>query len=350
MSRLVVEEAGPATSVQDCGRIGVLRFGLSSAGAMDRQALAVANVLVGQPADAAAIEIGPFGARFSAADGAIRLALSGAARDAAIDGQPVAAARSFVLPAGAKLALRPAQQHVHVHGHRRRHRGTQGVRQPVGARPCRHRQPDRAPAGGGRRAAGHGGNAARRDPPAPAGTRRRPDPDRARAAGRPFRPGRDRAVPRRGMAHRAGLRPDGLSPRRTEDHLRARLQHRLRRHRQRPYPDPRLGRAAGPAGRPGHDGRLSEDRSHHHRGSRPVRTDARRQTAALCRRRCRHGPDACPRVAGRARQPARAPPSCRLLALKRGAARAEPGRRGGQRARYRYVVAQLERSRCAKST
>lgn len=109
MSRLVVEEAGPATSVQDCGRIGVLRFGLSSAGAMDRQALAVANVLVGQPADAAAIEIGPFGARFSAADGPIRLALSGAARDAAIDGQPVAAARSFVLPAGAKLALRPAR-------------------------------------------------------------------------------------------------------------------------------------------------------------------------------------------------------------------------------------------------
>ncbi len=109
MSRLVVEEAGPATSVQDAGRAGALRFGLSSAGAMDRFALAAANALVGQAPDAAAIEIGPLAARFSAADGPVRLALFGAAREANVGGRPVAFARSFVLRPGETLALRPAR-------------------------------------------------------------------------------------------------------------------------------------------------------------------------------------------------------------------------------------------------
>ncbi|MBI1244033.1 MAG: 5-oxoprolinase/urea amidolyase family protein [Alphaproteobacteria bacterium] len=112
MSRLVVGNVGPATSVQDAGRVGVLRHGLSSAGAMDRFSLAAANALVGQPGPAAAIEIGPFGARFTAADGAVRLSLYGAAREATIDAAAVPLSRSFVLQAGARLALGPARDGV----------------------------------------------------------------------------------------------------------------------------------------------------------------------------------------------------------------------------------------------
>lgn len=109
MSVLSVAEAGPATSVQDAGRFGALRYGLSSAGAMDRYALAAANALVGQNAGAAAIEIGPLAARFTAREGAVRVALYGADRAATAGDRPVRLARSFVLQPDETLSLRAAR-------------------------------------------------------------------------------------------------------------------------------------------------------------------------------------------------------------------------------------------------
>ena len=47
MSKLVISAIGPASSVQDGGRPGAQRFGLTPSGAMDRLALATANTLVG---------------------------------------------------------------------------------------------------------------------------------------------------------------------------------------------------------------------------------------------------------------------------------------------------------------
>ena len=64
--------------MQDGGRHGAQRYGLTPSGAMDRLALAAANTLVGNEPFAAAIEIGPFGAAFTARDGAVRVALAGA--------------------------------------------------------------------------------------------------------------------------------------------------------------------------------------------------------------------------------------------------------------------------------
>jgi 5-oxoprolinase (ATP-hydrolysing) subunit C len=109
MTALFVDEAGPATSVQDAGRFGALRYGLSSAGAMDRYALAAANALVGRAANAAAIEIGPFAARFTARGGAVRLALYGAERAATVDGRVVAPAQSLLLQDDETLVLRAAR-------------------------------------------------------------------------------------------------------------------------------------------------------------------------------------------------------------------------------------------------
>ncbi|MFM7344874.1 MAG: biotin-dependent carboxyltransferase family protein [Tagaea sp.] len=106
---LLVEACGPATSVQDTGRVGVLRFGLSSAGAMDRYALAAANALVGAVSAQAAIEIGPLPARLTAKDAPIRLALAGAAREASAGGRKLAVGRSFVLVPGETLALGAAR-------------------------------------------------------------------------------------------------------------------------------------------------------------------------------------------------------------------------------------------------
>jgi 5-oxoprolinase (ATP-hydrolysing) subunit C len=105
MSKLVISAIGPASSVQDGGRIGAQRFGLTPSGAMDRLALASSNALVENSPFAAAVEIGPFGAAFTARDGAVRIALAGAARNADIAGRSVALDASMTLPEGETLTL-----------------------------------------------------------------------------------------------------------------------------------------------------------------------------------------------------------------------------------------------------
>jgi biotin-dependent carboxylase-like uncharacterized protein len=105
MSKLVISAIGPASSVQDGGRPGWQRFGLTPGGAIDRLALATANNLVGNARFAAAVEIGPFGAAFTARDGAVRIALAGAPRSAELAGRAVAFDASTTVPDGATLTL-----------------------------------------------------------------------------------------------------------------------------------------------------------------------------------------------------------------------------------------------------
>src|SRR4030081_1020091 len=105
MTRLVIAAIGPASSVQDGGRHGAQRYGLMPSGAMDRLALAAANCLVGNAPFAAAIEIGPFGAAFTAREGAVRVALAGTARNADIAGRAVASDTSMTLADGETLTL-----------------------------------------------------------------------------------------------------------------------------------------------------------------------------------------------------------------------------------------------------
>jgi biotin-dependent carboxylase-like uncharacterized protein len=105
MSKLVISSIGPASSVQDGGRPGSQRYGLTPSGAMDRLALAAANALVGNALFAAAIEIGPFGAAFTARAGAVRVALTGASRNADVAGRPVPSDTSVTLADGETLTL-----------------------------------------------------------------------------------------------------------------------------------------------------------------------------------------------------------------------------------------------------
>ena len=105
MSKLVISSIGPASSVQDGGRPGAQRYGLVPSGAMDRLALAAANTLVGNQLFAASVEIGPFGAVFTAREGAVRVALSGAPRNADISGRAVASDASATLAEGETLTL-----------------------------------------------------------------------------------------------------------------------------------------------------------------------------------------------------------------------------------------------------
>jgi biotin-dependent carboxylase-like uncharacterized protein len=105
MSKLVLSSIGPASSVQDGGRPGSQRYGLTPSGAMDRLALAAANTLVGNEPFFAAVEVGPFGAAFTARGGAVRIALAGATRNADIAGRAVVIDTSTTLADGDTLTL-----------------------------------------------------------------------------------------------------------------------------------------------------------------------------------------------------------------------------------------------------
>lgn len=94
-----------AASIQDGGRPGFLRDGLSASGPMDRLAHAAANHLVGNPPDAAAIELGLASATLRVEGGPVRLALAGACGPLHCDGEPLADHRAFLLREGAALTL-----------------------------------------------------------------------------------------------------------------------------------------------------------------------------------------------------------------------------------------------------
>ena len=103
-AHLTVEQAGPALSLQDQGRPGFRAQGLTAGGAADRTALFEGAALLGQSSDHAAIEMAGSGGRFTA-DVDTRIALTGAAMAANIDGESIVWGASHLLSAGAKLTI-----------------------------------------------------------------------------------------------------------------------------------------------------------------------------------------------------------------------------------------------------
>ena len=108
---LNVNQAGPALSIQDAGRPGYARYGLSAGGAMDTWALAEGEALLGNPPGTAALEMAGFGGRFSVRDGECRIALTGAAMQTTLDGQAVPWRSSFDLRPGQLLDIGPVVTH-----------------------------------------------------------------------------------------------------------------------------------------------------------------------------------------------------------------------------------------------
>ena len=87
--RIEVLSAGPGVTIQDRGRRGYLRYGLTAGGAMDSYALVEGAALLGNDLDAAALEIFQFGGRFRALDGPLIFTLTGAPMRASINGASV---------------------------------------------------------------------------------------------------------------------------------------------------------------------------------------------------------------------------------------------------------------------
>lgn len=82
---LRVEQGGLQTTLQDLGRSGWQRYGVPVGGAMDSYALRVANLLAGNPPDAAALEITLLGPRLSVLRD-IAAGLAGGDLGASVDG------------------------------------------------------------------------------------------------------------------------------------------------------------------------------------------------------------------------------------------------------------------------
>lgn len=101
---LVVVAPGPSSSVQDGGRHGWLRSGLSAAGAADPIGLAAANVLVGNAPDAAGIEFTLAGDTFRVEVDAVRIAVAGPA-PVTVDGAPAPAWTTLRLTRGQTLSV-----------------------------------------------------------------------------------------------------------------------------------------------------------------------------------------------------------------------------------------------------
>jgi len=103
---LELRAAGPAVSLQDAGRFGLMRFGVTAAGPMDPLAFATANRAVGAPADAAAIEISLGGLEVTSVGATLPVALAGGAFDVSLDGIALPPAVRLALEPGARLRVR----------------------------------------------------------------------------------------------------------------------------------------------------------------------------------------------------------------------------------------------------
>jgi biotin-dependent carboxylase-like uncharacterized protein len=105
---LLVREVGPSVLVQDLGRPGWAHLGVPRAGALDTPAATLAQRLVGNPPDAACLEV-LLGGLVVAADRGVWVAVTGARCSVEVAGRPVDFGAAVWLPAGADLRLgRPA--------------------------------------------------------------------------------------------------------------------------------------------------------------------------------------------------------------------------------------------------
>jgi biotin-dependent carboxylase-like uncharacterized protein len=105
-ARLTVAFAGPHVTVQDGGRPGLARFGVPSSGAMDRLALAAANLAVGNAPEAAAIEVSLGGLQLDCVGGPISFAVAGGGFIVEHGGQKGGSWQVATLQPGERLVIR----------------------------------------------------------------------------------------------------------------------------------------------------------------------------------------------------------------------------------------------------
>ena len=111
---LSVISPGLHTTVQDLGRLGYQALGVPVSGALDTPSLRLANALVGNPVNTAALEILFTGPRFEVTAPAVRVAVAGAGASLVLAraGQPVPAWLSVRLVCGEVFEVRLGREAV----------------------------------------------------------------------------------------------------------------------------------------------------------------------------------------------------------------------------------------------
>ena len=112
MTRTVlrIEAAGPLTTIQDAGRFGHLRHGVTWSGPVEPLGFAAVHAALGNPATAAAIEISHGGIALHCVEGRVGFALAGGDFAASLDGVAIGSWTGGVLDAGARLVIRDGVQ------------------------------------------------------------------------------------------------------------------------------------------------------------------------------------------------------------------------------------------------
>ncbi len=101
-----IDQVGPFVSVQDKGRIGYMRYGVTEAGPMDRLSHAMANFVIGNPETGPAIEISLGGLTLTCVEGEVTACVAGGCFEINLDGQELAPWSMFTISVGSKLRIR----------------------------------------------------------------------------------------------------------------------------------------------------------------------------------------------------------------------------------------------------
>lgn len=114
MTALAVLEPGLFTTIQDLGRPGYLRYGIPPSGPVDREALVLANRLVGNPDSAAGLECTLIGPKLEAR-AACAVAVTGAEMPVLVNDREVSRWTAVRLKAGDTLGLGTARRGVRAY-------------------------------------------------------------------------------------------------------------------------------------------------------------------------------------------------------------------------------------------
>lgn len=106
---LRIVQAAPGSTIQDGGRFGYLRYGVTAAGPMDPVAFATANLALGCDRRAAAIEVGLGGIELEAEGSGVMLAICGGSFDIRLGGARLPCSTVARLDPGVRLSIRAGE-------------------------------------------------------------------------------------------------------------------------------------------------------------------------------------------------------------------------------------------------
>lgn len=105
----ICEIQGALTTIQDKGRIGFQKYGMSVSGAMDMQAYESANYLVGNENDEAVLEMTLYGGTYYFEKDAV-IALTGADMQAMVNDEPIKRYKPIKIKAKDRISIKMAKQ------------------------------------------------------------------------------------------------------------------------------------------------------------------------------------------------------------------------------------------------